>query len=432
MKDIITEFRLNIFFNYLSGSLFRNAYNLIIGTGITSLFGFIFWLLATKYYSSEAIGYGSALISAVAMLGIFGELGLGIALIRFLPENTANNEKSREMINTSISICIAFSFFIAIIFLSGLKIWSATLIAVFKDPLYWFLFILFTITCTIQPLILNIFLTKRMTRFIVLINLFTSILKITLIILLSFFINNVLGIYLAYGFSLLITLTTALFLLVPQAQPQYFPRITMKIEILHEIWAYAINNYIARVFLQITPLVIPIILITILGPVDTAYFFIGWSIASLLQIIPSSIFNSLLAECSTSNSDVHNNVRKSLQLMLLLLIPALLIIITFSKSILLIFGHIYSQNSYLILCVMAFSVLPWGICYLYISIERLKRDTRRIIYISSASFLLSLGLGSLLTYKIGLLGMGLGYLIGQSIIAIIVSYELWSLYYCKK
>lgn len=417
-----------IFKKKISIPLFKNAYNLIIGTGITSIFGFIFWFLATKIYSAEAIGVGSALISAIGMLAIFGELGLGIAIIRFLSDNA---EKSRILINTCITICTGFSLILSIIFLLGLKIWSPNLTFVLSDPIYFGLFIIFTLICTIQPLILNIFLTRKETRYIIFINTISSLLKIFFIVLLSFLLNNTFGIYLAYGFSMIISLIVAIYVWIPRVQKQYYPSLTLDFNIIHEIGAYALNNYIARVFLQVTPLVIPIILITILGPVDTAYFFIGWSIASLLQIIPSSIFNSLLAESRSSTSNISNNVRKSLQLMLLILIPALITILILGKTILLFFGRIYSENSYSILCIMAFSVLPWGINYLYISIERMKKDTKKIIYISVGSFILSLGLGSILVFKIGLLGMGVGYLIGQTIIAIILSIDLWYNYYAN-
>ncbi len=40
--------------------LFRNAYALMLNTGISALLGLGFWLAAARYYSESAVGQGSA------------------------------------------------------------------------------------------------------------------------------------------------------------------------------------------------------------------------------------------------------------------------------------------------------------------------------------------------------------------------------------
>ena len=57
--------------------LLSNAGSLLATTGITSALGFVYWTFAAREFSQEAVGYGSAAVSAMTLLGTIGMLGLG-------------------------------------------------------------------------------------------------------------------------------------------------------------------------------------------------------------------------------------------------------------------------------------------------------------------------------------------------------------------
>ena len=68
-----------------NADLLRNAGSLAATTGLTSVFGFVFWVIAAREFSPQAVGYGSAAISAMMLLGTVGMFGLGTVLIGELP-----------------------------------------------------------------------------------------------------------------------------------------------------------------------------------------------------------------------------------------------------------------------------------------------------------------------------------------------------------
>ncbi|MEK8143552.1 DegT/DnrJ/EryC1/StrS family aminotransferase [Streptomyces sp. M10(2022)] len=49
-------------------SMFRNAYALMLSTGVSAALGLGFWLVAARYYSEESVGQGSAAIAAMRLL----------------------------------------------------------------------------------------------------------------------------------------------------------------------------------------------------------------------------------------------------------------------------------------------------------------------------------------------------------------------------
>ncbi|NUR41345.1 MAG: lipopolysaccharide biosynthesis protein, partial [Streptomyces sp.] len=65
--------------------LFRNAYALMLNTGISAVLGLGFWLAAARYYSESAVGQGSAAIAAMKFLAGLTAVTLTGALARFIP-----------------------------------------------------------------------------------------------------------------------------------------------------------------------------------------------------------------------------------------------------------------------------------------------------------------------------------------------------------
>jgi O-antigen/teichoic acid export membrane protein len=69
--------------------LLSNAGSLIVSTAVASLLGVAYWMLATRLFSQRSVGYGSAEVSAMTLLGTIGMLGLGTLLIGELPRRGA-------------------------------------------------------------------------------------------------------------------------------------------------------------------------------------------------------------------------------------------------------------------------------------------------------------------------------------------------------
>jgi O-antigen/teichoic acid export membrane protein len=73
----------------LHHDLLSNAGSLVVSTGVASLLGLVYWMFATRLFSQRAVGYGSAAVSAMTLLGTIGMLGLGTLLIGELPRRSA-------------------------------------------------------------------------------------------------------------------------------------------------------------------------------------------------------------------------------------------------------------------------------------------------------------------------------------------------------
>jgi len=410
-------------------SLYRNAVYLAVGTVVTSIAGFVFWAIAARFYPAEAVGLASAIISALGLLAIFSELGFEAGLIRFLP---GAGKDGNDMINSCFTLSGLASVAVALIFLVGLRFWSPALLVVRQQPIFFAAFVVFAVASAVQPLIGSVFLAKLNTKFIAIINAVAGSLRIALVPVFTMFFISAFGIFVSTGLAVAIALLFAAFWFLPKVQDGYrpFPKIERKV--LNELSHYAAGNYVARILLQITSYVLPLAVLNILGAEMNAYFYIAWMVAGILNVIPSSISTSLFAEGSNDEASIRINAAKSLKLTFLLLLPLTLLILIIAEKLLLLFGQAYADNAALVLRILVVAVIPWGINYLYVNIERVRQNIKGIITVSAVATGLSLGLSYLLMLKMGLVGVSIGYIAGQTIVAIAVVIHLWRGYFRAK
>ena len=94
----------------------RSAYALVAGTGLTSVLGMAFWVLTARLLPPEAVGIGSALISAMTFLGTLSTLGLRNGLVRFLAPAGAS---ARRLIVTCYLLCASAAILAAVVLSLG-------------------------------------------------------------------------------------------------------------------------------------------------------------------------------------------------------------------------------------------------------------------------------------------------------------------------
>ena len=160
--------------------LYSNAFYLVMTSLITSLLGFVFWIIVARFYPPEDVGLATATIAAVGLLAGFTPLGLDVALVRFLSHS---GKGANLLINTVFTLVILTSIAGALIFVVGLDFWSPALLFIRQNPFYLAAFVLFTIAFSTSSLIDRTFIAERRAGFTLAKNLSFGLLKLPLVIL---------------------------------------------------------------------------------------------------------------------------------------------------------------------------------------------------------------------------------------------------------
>lgn len=397
--------------------LYSNALYLMITSAATALLGFVFWIIVARFYPPEDVGLASAAIAAIGLLSLFSYLGLGAGLIRFLP---GSGKDANSMINTVFTIGALASILAAFIFVAGLGFWSPALLFLRQNSIYLVTFFLFTIAFTLSYLADNTFIARRQANFVLARGLIFGILRLPLPILLAAFFHFF-GILASWGISLAVAFLFSILLFLPRAQPGYRPFFAFNRRALNDMLHFSFANYMGSLFWTAPAMVLPIMVVNLLGAEPNAYFYIAWSVSSVLAMIPTAASTSLFAEGSHEEDKLRPNVRRSLKMVFIILVPAIILVLAFADKLLLLFGSSYSENATTLLRILTISALPLAINLVYLGIKRVEKKLKVIVSLSVFAAVATLGLSYLLLPRMGINGVGIAWLVTQGTIALVIA-----------
>lgn len=400
------------FTKYYEDPLYRNSYYLMLNSLISSFIGFIFWILMARFFDASNVGLATALISVSSIISIFSTFGLDISVIRFL----GDQKEKKNYINTSITFISIAAIIISTIFLLGINVLAPDLSYVNDSAIFVILFFVYNVANGLFLFINNTFIALRDSKYVLFQNILVNLLRIPIPFFLVFLMAGF-SIYASYSISMLITIIICLFFFLKKFIADYKLEIKLERKILSEISHFSAGNYVATMFGNLPPLIIPLIILQFLNPADNAYFFMAFTIASVLFVVPVAYSSSLLAEGSFDESKFFSNLKKTLKQTYYVLIPLIFLILIFGDKLLLIFGESYSTEGSLLLSLLAVSTIFIALNTLYTTYLRIKREIKQIMILTPVASILTIIISYILIPKIGIVGVGIGYLIAQILIS---------------
>lgn len=401
---------------HLSNPLYINGYYMMGNLLATAVSGFAFWIVAANFYSDAEVGIASAMISAVTLLAMFSTLGLGFGLIRFLP---GAGDKSTKMINSCFTISALVSVVVAAIYVAGLPTWSPKLGALREHPIWAASFVAFTAVYAISSTADTVFVAERTAKSTFVKSAVAAVLKVPLPIAFAT-LFGAFGIFASAGLATTAAMGLALFWLLPRSQRGYVPLPAWHRSVVGEMLRYSLGTYIANLLWLAPQYLYPLLVVNILGGDVNAHFYIAWSIAYIPFLIPIAMSYSLFAEGSHDEGGIRRNIRRALLLSLLIVIAVMALIFALGDKVLLLFGREYSENATSLLWVLSLSAIPLTINYIFLALYRVRKNISALMIASAGATCLSLGFSYMLMRELGLIGVGIGWTLGQSIMAAIV------------
>jgi O-antigen/teichoic acid export membrane protein len=394
--------------------LYRNAVYLIIGNGMGALLGFVYWAVAARLYSAADVGTASAIISAIGMLAAFSSLGLGLGLVRFLPEA---REKGNDLINSSLTLILAASIVTGILFILGTSIWSEELSFLRNNPFYFILFLVFTAVTAWGNLIDNISVSERRSVFVTLRSLIYSLGKLGLVILLAGTLNST-GIVNSWGIATIISILVIGFFCLPAIRRGYFPRPQWHWQQTRAILPYSISNNLSVILWSLPTWILPLMVLNELGAESNANFYIAWTIGLALAMVPTSVATSVFAEGSFNEKGLESKALRSISLGIFITLPIVILLLLFGGKLLLLFGSDYMAYSFRLVQIVTLTLFPLTINQVFFSVLRVHKRMKMLLAAAAFITFVTLSLSLILLSDIGILGGGIAWLVGQTLVAV--------------
>ena len=321
--------------------LLRNAGSLAATTGLTSLFGFVFWIVADHEFPKAEVGHAIAATNAMQLLGTIGMLGLGTMLIGELPKRNRDRGGlfAASMATSAIGSAVLGIIFAvvvglyfsdadhlpgiggtpgqALIFVAGVALTGATM--VFDEG-------------TIGLLRGGVQLWRNMAM---------SAIKLAVLPVLALFLHDAYGV----GISLSLVIATAgsmipaAVMLRRSGSPIYR---RPDWQSLRRLLPVAVTHNWLNLATAIPTAIIPIIVPLAVGAAANSVFYDVWMISTLLFMVPVHLGTVLFALASASPRVMAEKLRFVLRISLLIGLPAMLVLAVTAHFALDLFGPGYA------------------------------------------------------------------------------------------
>jgi O-antigen/teichoic acid export membrane protein len=393
----------------------RSAYALIAGTGLTSLFGVVFWLLAARLLPPEAVGTGTALTSAMTFLATLSTLGLRNSLVRFLAPAGVS---ARRLIVTCYLLCAAAAMLGAVIFIAGQPLWASKLDFLQQDRLIAFAFVAATTVWVLFVLEDHVLIGLRRANWVPVTNGIYSGIKIAVLpALLSSGGYALLAAYALPAAPIVVVVT--IFVLWITSPRRRRPQPGDKLDIAHLV-RFATADHFSTLLWLATIELLTLVVLQQAGAAASAYYFMSFTTAYVLYLITSNIGSAFVAEGARNPQRAGVLAGEALRHAAVLVIPLAFLGVLVAPVGLALLGHQYATNATVLLRLLLLSAIPQVVIGISLGAARVRRDNHLILAIYAAQAIGVFGGTALTIGQLGLTGVGLAWLITQTAVALVL------------
>ncbi|MFG3260116.1 lipopolysaccharide biosynthesis protein [Streptomyces sp. NPDC048172] len=403
------------------GQLFRNAYALMLNTGISAVLGLGYWVVAARYYSDDAVGQGSAAIAAMKFLAGLTAVTLIGALARFIP--VAGRTTGRLILRTytASSAVVAFA---ALVFLLTLDWWGPSY-GFLHGPLPGVGFVLAVVAWSLLTLQDGVLTGLRSAKWVPVGNTVFSTVKLILLVVLAAAIPAS-GVFVSWVLAIGLSTVPLGWLVFRRLVPRHVEatRETARPAGYREMGRFLAGDYTGALFSLAVVYLVPVIVASQVSSADNAYFYITTTIGGTINLLAINMGASLTVEGSHSPARIADNCRAALRRMARIMLPVCGGLFLFAPQILGIFGKGYADAATPLLRFYAVGAVLRVVIETYYAVLRAQSRTSGLAWLQGLLCVLVLGLTVALLPSMGLTGAGLAEAGSLTLVALIAGGKL--------
>ncbi|GAA3227965.1 lipopolysaccharide biosynthesis protein [Actinocorallia longicatena] len=387
---------------------YRASLLLLANTVSLAGFGFVFWTLAARSYPDAAVGWLAGTTAAVNLLATFAALGLPNTILRHL----GGTPNAREFMLTIVGAVAAVGggmTLIAILVIGPIAPHSLNLDQRGGSSLLVTALVILTAASSALDTGL---IAIRAAGPLLVKNLAGSIAKIVALGLLTG--HGTPGLVAAYSVGTLLSCLLGAAVLWPRLKTTGRPEGPLKI--LRRNLLTSAGNYTGTVLGILPSTVVPLEVLAIRGPDETAWFAIAFQLAGFLNFIPATSSQVMFAEARKGS--LLRYLQKAFRSIYAMLLPAALVIFVAAPYLLSAFGPGYAEHGTWTLRLLALGALLTAGNYLVDAALIARDHTRSYMFMNGTNSILVLVLVGLLLHQ-GLTAAALGWVIAQGLSAAI-------------
>ncbi len=408
----LSQLTRNTYLHLMQDGIRRNSTLLILSQLVSAGSLFLFWILNARLFPADLVGLATAFVSFGVLVATFTNLGLPNTIIRFLPRS----QRRGGLFTAALSLVALSSLTGGVLALLLVPHVVPKLAFIRNSSGLTALLLLLVVGMAIIALLDGTLVSLRKGEYIFLKAVLTNLPRLVLpFAVVAAGVRGMTGVYVG---TLLIGICFVLFMIIGRLLASESLRPTLGEVTKHKV--YAASNYLGGMFGVLPVTVVPIIVLSVLGPAPAAYFFMPIMIAALLSLICNSISQALISECSQTDdrAEYRRLFGKALRHQYQLLLPLVLILLLLAWPILRIYGPAYAREGFVPLLILIISGLFVGLNWLGDTWLNINKRSRDYFLMNAFNALAVVGF-VLLFVSHGLTAVALGWFCGQLLSAVV-------------
>lgn len=403
----------------LHDPLLRNGYALLANVGITSALGFGYWVVAARLYPPEYLGLGNATIALMQLLaGIAGQPSIANALTRFVPRA---GDRALRLAVVSYGTAAVVGLVVSGLYVAATHLplgvpallgggWTAALVLA-AAVTTWCVF-------SLQDAVLT---GMRKAVWLPLENGVYGLAKIGLLVALVP-VSLHYGIIASWVVPAAVVVVPMSFLIFGVLLPRHMAASSADADSPppRSIARFVGGDYLGSIFALAAVDLLPILVVARLGALDNGFFSVPFLIIYSLELVTVNLGVALTVEGAHDRSQLRRNVVVVLRRTAVLVLPAVAVLLAVPGLVLSVFGSSYAENSSTLLRLLALGVVAKAVTTLFFSLARVERRVGRIAVVEASRLVLLLGSAWWLMGELGLVGIGVAYLVTQFLVAAVL------------
>lgn len=388
--------------------LLVNASSLIATTVATSGLGFGYWAFAARLFSQRAVGYGSAALSAITLLGTIGMFGLGTVLIGELPRRTRGRGglvAAALLVCGTGSLILGLSFDVVAPHLS--RSFGETVGTPGRAALFAAGVMLTGATMVLDQATIGLMRGGlQLTR-----NIVTSVAKLLILPATTVFLHDGVGAGITVSWvagTMLSLVPLAVRLKASGADVLPSP----DWGVLRGLGKTALAHNWLNLAVAVPWMLLPVIVTVIVSPSANAAFYVAWQLTNFLYIIPTHLSTVLFAIAAAEPQAVTKKLRFALRLSFLIGLPGMAVLGLGAHLALGIFGAAYARTATFALWLLIIGYLPAIPRSTYIAVCRADGKVAHAAAVLTTTAVIKLVLAAMGGASGGLKGLSIGLLAG--------------------
>ncbi|MCK1818618.1 lipopolysaccharide biosynthesis protein [Streptomyces sp. XM83C] len=401
--------------------LFRNAYALMLNTGISAVLGLGFWLAAARWYDEAAVGQGSAAIAAMKLLAGLTAVTLTGALARFIPVSGRATGRFifRTYAGSSLMVAVA-----AAVFLLTLDMWGPSY-RFLHGPLNGLGFVAAVVAWNLLTLQDGVLTGLRSALWVPVGNTAFSAVKLALLVAFAVALPTT-GVFVSWVAAIAVSVLPLGWLVFRRLVPRHVAETEgRRPPTLRETVRFLAGDYTGSLFSLAVVYLVPVIIASQVSSEDNAYFYITTTIGGTCNLLAINMGASLTVEGSHAPGRLAADTRAALKRMARIMLPVAGTLFVGAPWILGVFGPGYADAATPLLRWFAVGAVLRVVMETYFAVLRAQSRTAGLAWLQGLLCVLVLGLTLLLLPRMGLTGAGVAEISALAVIVAIAAPKLY-------